>query len=229
MHSPFPLSLVLTSTKKFLKIKLAPCARTERLDGLTWFSSSLHHPVFPQLPLPHSPSDICSLDRLFRRLNVQFLSGLLTTLLEKRKQRMEPVSFKQCRTWLPLNRISQDKERALCPLLSSKLYKAAANKRAAKVFQGLQRAFIIKDIQQAHHRAYDWEQESKNSPGSFRWFSSHQLKKEALNFCSSVKLSILLPVRHTQNIDCYLQIRPAKRLWRSQFTKSTSNQTLWHS
>lgn len=103
MQSPLPLCLWdprMLTVWGFLKIKLAPCARTDRLDGLTQFSSFLHHPVFPQLSLPHSPLDICSLDRLFRRLNVQFSSGLLTVLFEKHKQRMELVSFKQCITWL---------------------------------------------------------------------------------------------------------------------------------
>lgn len=66
------------------------------------------------------------------------------------------VSFKQCITWLPLNRISQHKEEALLySLLSSKLYKPAANNRVGKVSEeGLQIAFLIKDIQQVHHRSY---------------------------------------------------------------------------
>jgi len=66
------------------------------------------------------------------------------------------ASFKPCITWLPLNRISQHREEALLfSLLSSKLYKPAANNRIGKgSHEGLQMALIIKDIQQAHHRSY---------------------------------------------------------------------------
>lgn len=64
------------------------------------------------------------------------------------------ASFKQCITWLPLNRISQHKEKALLYSLSQ-IIQASANNRVGKVSQeGLQLAFIIKDIQQAHHRSY---------------------------------------------------------------------------
>lgn len=37
---------------------------------------------------------------------------------------------------------------------------------------------MIKDIQQAHHRTYDWEQESKKPLGSFRWFFESLILKK---------------------------------------------------
>lgn len=85
------------------------------------------------------------------KADVQLLFGLLTVFLEKHKQRREIMSFGQCVTWLPVNRISQHEEKVLFLLSSLPNYTSLLQTIELAVSQeGLQIAFIIKDVQKVH-------------------------------------------------------------------------------